>query len=114
MSRPGLGLRMEVGETGPVHTTGWLWADDGSGTGLHVWHGDDSDESSLVELAEQIQEVVQEEGPGCGWPSNWPSCLEHPGSHPAQSALRDGQAVWICPHLPEARATIIGQLEHGR
>ena len=64
-------------------------------------------------MSVQMQEVVQETGPGFGWSSAWPSCLNHPDRHSAGVALHEGVAVWECPRGGGVRVPV-GELPAGR
>lgn len=112
-TRPGVVLRVKASEgrsRGAV--TGMLWEPDGSGTGIHVWPRD-SFADQVASLAEQVQEVVQELSPAYGWSSAWPSCAEHPDTHPAELDRYEGVAVWQCPRAPGVRVPV-GDLSAGR
>ncbi len=112
--RPGMAFQLEVSSHDEHETRGMLWEPDGSGTGIALppWH--ESDEESIEELADAVQELVQEASPAQGWSSSWPRCLEHGDAHPASPGLVDGDAVWTCPRLADGRVTPIGRLESDR
>ena len=61
---------------------------------------EDDEEAATVTLADLIQDDALEEL----WGAAWPMCAGH--SHPAQPALQDGRATWVCPRSQRPLAEI--------
>jgi len=88
--------------------TAMSWWPDGSGCGISVTAGADSEEQ-IASLADQIQEPVVEGLPRIGLPAVWPECPEHPRTHPLKAKVVDGIACWVCPRT-DSRVQQIGEL----
>lgn len=80
----------------PTAESAYLWAEDGSGTGIWVDTAEPPAEQ-LVMLADQVQDWAVEELWGQRRSTNWPVCEEHPFTHPLEPAEISGVAVWRCP-----------------
>ena len=57
------------------------------------------DDVLLIAL-EGLQEDIQEDR-YFGFPSNFPECQLHPGTHPLEATVNEGTVRWICPKLLE-------------
>lgn len=85
---------------------GWLWDADGSGTGIYLGDGWDSETDAVVELADKVQEAAIEAVWGLTGRSTWPACPEHPDGAPMSPARHAGAAFWWCPQDGRAVAEI--------
>ena len=110
-TRPEAAFRLQC--LGSVDRLVWaLREPDGSATGLQLCEQPGTPDA-VADLAEQVQEVVQEASPRLGLSSAWPRCLEHPTTHPAVAVVRGSTAVWECPR-GGGRAVPVGDLEPDR
>jgi hypothetical protein len=64
--------------------------------GVMIVEGNDRS-AQVVELADRVQEWAVEELWSARRSPVWPTCPEHPDSHPLKPVESDGRAVWICP-----------------
>jgi hypothetical protein len=80
----------------PGAECGTVWWPDGSGVGIRV-HADDLLCDRIVEVADMFQESEVEALWMAGRSATWPSCPQHPDTHPLQAEQRNGIAVWTCP-----------------
>lgn len=93
---------VSVDFTDPSELQYWYKSEGGGSHGSSLGLNED-EESATVRLADLIQDDALDDL----WGLAWPSCPGH--SHPAQPALHDGRATWVCPRSGEALA-IIGTL----
>ena len=75
---------------------GWLWDQDGSGTGVYLGDGWDSPVDASVELADKVQEAAIEAVWSATGRGTWPVCSEHPDGAPMGPGRHAGLAFWFC------------------
>jgi hypothetical protein len=89
---------------GLVQVTAMTSWPDGSECGISVLR-DDPLAERIAFLADGFQDAEVEGLAASGLSAVWPSCPQHPDTHPLQATVRDHVAVWICPasSMPVAR-----------
>lgn len=85
--------------TDPSDLQYWYKSEHGGSHGASLGR-DEDEESATVRLADLVQDDVLDEL----WGPAWPICPGH--SHPAQPALDDDQATWVCPRSQHPLARI--------
>ena len=90
---------------GPGSICAVLTMEGGGGVGVRITEGADRSRQ-VVDLADQIQDWAVEELWSAGRSPAWPTCPEHPDSHPLTPTEADSRAVWICPTTSKVVATI--------
>lgn len=75
-------------------------------TGVYLPWGTPDHEAVFV-MADKIQEIVIENIAGRA--SNWPSCPEHPATHPMGAVVVEREGWWACP-TSGTRAVRVGEL----
>lgn len=86
----GLNPDVVVNFTDPDDLHYWYRAGDGSSHGRSLYW-EDNEETATVTVADLVQDDALEQL----WGPTWPNCPGH--NHPAQAALHEGQASWVCP-----------------
>jgi hypothetical protein len=99
---PSLLRVVEAPEDRHLHAMAWYRA--GSGTSIYLEHYEGS--QLVAEAAGHVQDAAFEALYSEGKSSSWPSCPQHPDTHPLSPASREGLAVWLCPTTHEIMATI--------
>jgi hypothetical protein len=107
---PGV-LRLEL-EPASSELQAWLWDPEGSGTGVYLGDGWDSEVDAVLELADKVQEAAIEAVWSATGRSNWPPCPEHPDAAPLEPGIHGSAAFWFCPHDNRA-ISAIGRLGLG-
>ena len=89
-------VRDETWSDDPGTASAFLYAADGTGMGISIDLGK-PESAQITALADQVQDWAVEALWSLRRPTNWPSCPEHPGSHPLTAAESSGRALWTCP-----------------
>jgi hypothetical protein len=92
----------------PQTASAFLYAADGSGTGIWITRGL-APATQVAAVADQVQEWAVEALWSAGRSTSWPACPRHPESHPLTAAEKDGRPVWMCPTTRAVLAEV-GQL----
>lgn len=102
--------RVEASDWNPGNPGAMLYGEDGRGWGISL-RADAPPAEQLAHLADQVQEWAVEDLWSAGRSAVWPSCPDHPDSHPLQPQVADeftpdAAAVWRCPKSGHAIAAI--------
>ena len=80
----------------PEYVSSMMWSADGSGSGLSVRRASPL-EDRVVRAADQVQEWAIEDQLWKAARTNWPTCPNHPESHPLLARVAGSHAMWVCP-----------------
>jgi len=75
----------------------WIGGPGSTGEGIWVWL-DSSPAEQVAGLAEQLQNWAADLLHDAGRSPGWPVCPGHPAAHGLSPEVREGAAVWACPH----------------